>query len=92
VRVTDLVISNVFARAMLMVRESNAAGSRHATLSVMAPQPGADLGEPLARGTTGGAIGTWGANFSPAGIPVWLRITRAGSTLTGLRVYRVRFR
>jgi hypothetical protein len=25
------------------------------------------------------------ANFSPAGIPVWLRITRAGNTLTGYR-------
>jgi hypothetical protein len=85
VRVTDLAISNVYARAMLMVRESTAAGSRHATLSVNAPAPGRDLGEPLARSTTGGAIASWGANFSPAGIPVWLRITRAGSTLTGYR-------
>jgi regulation of enolase protein 1 (concanavalin A-like superfamily) len=85
VRVTDLAISNVFARALLMVRESNTAGSRHATLSVMAPQPGRDLGEPLARGTAGGATAGWGANFSPAGIPVWLRITRAGNTITGYR-------
>src|SRR6266540_4147474 len=63
VRVTDLAISNVYARAMLMVRESTAAGSRHATLSVNAPAPGRNLGEPLARGTTGGAIAGWGANF-----------------------------
>jgi regulation of enolase protein 1 (concanavalin A-like superfamily) len=85
VRVANLAISNVYARAMLMVRESTAAGSRHATLSVNAPAPGRNLGEPLARGTTGGATAGWGSNFSPAGIPVWLRITRAGSTLTGYR-------
>ena len=85
VRVADLSISNVFARAMLMVRESNVPGSRHATLSVTAPQPGRDLGEAIARGTANGNSGTWGANFSPAGIPVWLRITRAGNTLTGYR-------
>jgi hypothetical protein len=85
VHVSDLTIGNVYARAMLMVRESTAPGSRHATLSVNAPQPGRNLGEPLARGTTGGGTAGWGANFSPAGIPVWLRITRLGNTLTGYR-------
>lgn len=85
VRVASMDISNAYARAVLMARETTATNSRYAALSVTAPNPGRDLGEALARATTGAATINWGTNWNPGTFPVWLRLTRAGNALKGWR-------
>jgi len=78
-RVTAVGNTDPWAKAGVMIRETLSANSKHAMM-VLTPGNGAAFQQRTAAGgasthTTGGA----------AGAPLWVRIVRSGSTLTGYR-------
>jgi hypothetical protein len=76
-RVTSIAPTNTFAKAGVMIRDSNDPGSAHVVLDV---RPTGDV-EFMTRSTGGGAtkyIG--GVNVA---LPVWLALVRAGDRVTG---------
>ena len=75
-RVVSLQNTHVYAKAGVMIRQALTAGSAHALLDV---KPAGGL-EFLARSSAGGATSYLGG--SGAAAPVWVRLARAGSTLT----------
>ncbi|MEI7935651.1 MAG: hypothetical protein WCK27_03090 [Verrucomicrobiota bacterium] len=76
-RVSAQLNTDPWARAGVMVRESPASGSRHALMAIT-PGNGVSF---VSRGTTGGSS----ANVNQTGFtaPCWVRLVRAGTTLTG---------
>ncbi len=74
-RVASLQNTNTYAKAGVMIRETLTAGSRHALLDV---KPGGGL-EFLTRTSTGGTTSAISATGSA---PVWLKLVRAGTTIT----------
>jgi hypothetical protein len=76
-RVTSLQNTSASAKAGIMFRESPTAGSANVMLDV---EPGGNI-EFMARGTAGGST-SWLAGASDAA-PVWLKLVRSGSTITG---------
>jgi len=76
-RVQSLQNTNANAKAGIMFRESPTAGSANVMLDV---EPGGNI-EFMARGTAGGST-SWLAGASDAA-PVWLKLVRSGSTITG---------
>ncbi|HUR34208.1 MAG TPA: kelch repeat-containing protein [Vicinamibacterales bacterium] len=76
-RVASLQNTNPYAKAGVMLRESLAANASHVILDVT---PGGSI-EFMSRPATGGAT-TFIAGASSSA-PVWLRLTRAGTTVTG---------
>jgi regulation of enolase protein 1 (concanavalin A-like superfamily) len=75
-RVASLQNTNTYAKAGVMVRAALDAGAANALLSV---KPGGGI-EFLAR-TAAGTPTVWG-NGGTGSAPVWLRLARAGATLT----------
>ena len=75
-RVTAVQNTNSMAKAGVMIRNGLAANAAHAFLDV---KPGGGI-EFLSRTTSGGATSCIGS--TTMGLPVWLKIKRAGSTLT----------
>ncbi|MDB5298222.1 MAG: hypothetical protein JWO31_4205, partial [Phycisphaerales bacterium] len=78
-RVTQVQSTNAAARAGVMVRESLAANAKNAMIEVMATG-GASF---HSRATAGGAT-TFATTAGPKA-PYWVRLVRAGATLTGYR-------
>ena len=76
-RVTSVQNTNTFAKAGLMLRDSSAAGAAHVIIDV---RPTGDI-EFMARTSTGGAT-SWLSGASKTA-PVWLKLTRAASVVTG---------
>ncbi len=76
-RVTGVQNTNTYAKAGLMLRDSPAASAAHVVLDV---RPNGSI-EFMARSTAGGST-TWLAGATQAA-PVWLKLTRAGSLVTG---------
>jgi len=75
--VMGMVDTDPWAKAGVMIRESLASGSRHAT-QVISPQSGTAF---LRRTATGGAsVSAQGNGFKP---PYWVRITRRGNVFSG---------
>jgi fibronectin type 3 domain-containing protein len=80
-RVTAQSNTDPWARAGVMVRETLAAGSRHA-LAAITPGQGFSF---TSRTTAGGTSSyTFGGAGTPAG-GAWVRVTRVGAVLTGYR-------
>ena len=75
-RIAGLQNTNANAKAALMFRESAAAGSRHATLTVT-PGNGVVL---FRRTTTNGASDGF---FTGGSAPIWLKLVRNGDVFTG---------
>ncbi len=75
-RVTAVQNTNALAKAGIMIRGSLTAGSAHVMLDV---KPGGGV-EFMSRATTGGAT-TYLAGRTMT-LPVWLKLSRAGSTFT----------
>lgn len=76
-RVASVQNTNTFAKAGLMLRDSSAAGSAHVIIDV---RPTGDI-EFMTRQTTGGST-SWLAGAVKTA-PVWLKLTRAASLVTG---------
>jgi len=76
-RVTALQNTNAYAKGGVMLRETGNAGSIHVLLDA---KPGGGV-EMLVRTSTGGST-TYLAGNS-AGIPVWLKLVRTGTKVTG---------
>jgi regulation of enolase protein 1 (concanavalin A-like superfamily)/phosphatidylserine/phosphatidylglycerophosphate/cardiolipin synthase-like enzyme len=75
-RVTSLQNTDAYAKAGVMLRDSLASGSPHATLDV---RPGGSL-EFLARAASGGTTAyVAGATQGP---PAWVRLARSGASVT----------
>ncbi len=75
-RVTSLQNTNTYAKAGVMLRETLAAGSRHVILDAT---PGGGV-EFMSRAATNGSTSYLGG--ATMARPVWLRLTRSGSTIT----------
>jgi len=76
-RVTSIAPTNTFAKAGVMIRDSNDPGSAHVVLDI---RPTGDV-EFMTRSSAGGStkyIG--GVNVA---VPVWLALVRAGDRVTG---------
>jgi len=78
-RVTGMTSTDPWAKAGVMIRETLTAGSRHAMM-VLTPGNGAAFQRRVSTGgtsthTSGGA----------ASAPLWVKVTRTGSTLSGYR-------
>ena len=78
-RLTSQTNTNADAKAGVMFRETLTAGSTHAMMA-LTPQNGAIFER---RTSSGG--GSTVTNGGPAGVPLWLRVTRVGNTLSGYR-------
>jgi regulation of enolase protein 1 (concanavalin A-like superfamily) len=78
-RVTSIANTNVWAKAGVMIRESLAAGSTHASM-VVTPGSGVSFQR---RTTTSSASSETTTGGLAA--PYWVRIVRSGSVFTGLR-------
>src|SRR5689334_15936335 len=76
-RVTSVQNTNTFAKAGLMLRDSNAPGAAHVIIDV---RPTGDI-EFMTRQSTGGST-SWLSGATKTA-PVWLKLTRAGSLVTG---------
>src|SRR6185312_3982228 len=76
-RVTAVENTNTYAKAGIMLRDSTAAGAAHVILDV---RPNGNV-EFMTRSTTNGQT-TWLASTTQTA-PVWLKLTRTGSTVTG---------
>jgi PKD repeat protein len=76
-KVTALQNTNMFAKAGVMLRETTAAGAVHVILDV---RPDGSV-EFMTRQTTGGATSYLGGAVQTP--PTWLKLVRAGSTVTG---------
>jgi len=76
-RVTGIQNTNSFAKAGIMLRASVAANSQHVILDL---RPTGDI-EFMMRAANGGST-TWLASAVQAA-PVWLKLVRSGSTVTG---------
>jgi len=76
-RVTSIQNTNTFAKAGLMLRDSTAAGAAHVILDV---RPTGDI-EFMTRAASGG-VTTW-LSGAVKTAPVWLKLTRAASLVTG---------
>jgi hypothetical protein len=77
-RVTGLTNTNAWAKAGVMIRESLTPGSKHAMM-IVSPTSGTAF---QGRSVTGGTSFSIASKGSPA---VWLKVVRAGSTLTAYR-------
>jgi regulation of enolase protein 1 (concanavalin A-like superfamily) len=75
-RVAALQNTNAYAKAGVMIRETLNPGAAQVTLDV---KPGGGI-ELLSRLTTGGATTAVGGTASA---PVWVKLVRAGTTITG---------
>src|SRR5207342_3088098 len=76
-RVVSVAPTNPFAKAGVMIRDSNDPSSAHVILDV---RPTGDV-EFMTRTATGNS--TTYISGTNAGVPVWLKLTRTGSTVTG---------
>ncbi|HXD74729.1 MAG TPA: hypothetical protein VN628_13370, partial [Vicinamibacterales bacterium] len=76
-RVTAVENTNTYAKAGIMLRDSTAAGAAHVILDV---RPNGNV-EFMTRSTANGQT-TWLASTTQT-TPVWLKLTRSGSTVTG---------
>ena len=76
-RVTSVQNTNPYAKAGLMLRDGTAAGARHVILDI---RPNGSI-EFMSRAAAGGATSFIAG--AARTLPVWLRLTRAGSTVTG---------
>jgi hypothetical protein len=76
-RVASIAPTNPFAKAGVMIRDSNDPGSAHVILDV---RPTGDV-EFMTRTATGNS--TTYLSGTNAGVPVWLKLTRTRSTVTG---------
>ncbi|HUK35377.1 MAG TPA: phospholipase D-like domain-containing protein, partial [Vicinamibacterales bacterium] len=76
-RVASIQNTNSFAKAGVMLRASTSASSQHVILDL---RPTGDI-EFMTRSTNGGST-SWLAGAVQAA-PVWLRLARSGSTVTG---------
>jgi regulation of enolase protein 1 (concanavalin A-like superfamily) len=76
-RVTSIQNTHVYAKAGVMIRGSLNPNAAHAMLDV-GPTGGVEW---MTRAVTGGETSYLAGTNRPA--PVWLRLTRAGSTMTG---------
>ena len=77
-RVTSLENTNAWAKAGVMIRENNAAGSKHAMMIVT---PGNGTAFQRRVTTNGTSLNTAAGDGLAA--PVWVKMERSGSTLTG---------
>lgn len=75
-RVASIPNTDTFAKAGIMIRQALTAGSPHVLLDV---RPGGAGIELLARSSAGGATSYLGG--AAMGAPVWLRLTRTGTTI-----------
>jgi hypothetical protein len=76
-RVASIAATNPFAKAGVMIRDSNDPGSAHVILDV---RPTGDV-EFMTRTATGNS--TTYISGTNTGVPVWLKLTRTRSTVTG---------
>ena len=76
-RVVSVAPTNPFAKAGVMIRDSNDPSSAHVILDV---RPTGDV-EFMTRTATGNS--TTYISGTNAGVPVWLKLTRTSSTVTG---------
>jgi hypothetical protein len=76
-RVTSTAATNTFAKAGVMIRDSDDPGSAHVILDV---RPTGDV-EFMTRTGTGGSTTFIGG--TTAGLPIWLKLARAGASVTG---------
>lgn len=86
VRVESLrYVTDNWAKAGLMVRESTNGGSRNLS-AVVGPATGINQWEQNYRGTTDGGTTGWGSTFNPVSYPnAWIRLIRMGDQFTVLR-------
>jgi hypothetical protein len=76
-RVTSTTPTNPFAKAGVMIRDSDDPGSAHVILDL---RPTGDL-EFMTRTATGGSTTFIGG--TSAGLPIWLKLARAGASVAG---------
>jgi hypothetical protein len=76
-RVSTIQNTATYAKAGIMLRDSTASGARHVILDLV-PNGGIEF---MARSATGGST-SWLSGATQTA-PVWLKLTRAGSTVTG---------
>ena len=76
-RVTSTTPTNTFAKAGVMIRDSDDPGSVHVILDV---RPTGDI-EFMTRTATGASTTYIGG--TNVGLPIWLKLARAGATVTG---------
>jgi regulation of enolase protein 1 (concanavalin A-like superfamily)/mono/diheme cytochrome c family protein len=81
-RVRSLVNTNPWAKAGVMVRETLAAGSRHATMFITPPDAGNGFGM-VSRLTANGTTGYAGGPAMSTAPNNWVRLVREGNVLTG---------
>jgi PKD repeat protein len=79
-RILSQTNTDAWAKAGVMIRESLAAGSRHAIM-VLTPGNGASF---QYRAATGGGS-TSVVSPAPAGAPIWVRLVRGGNRITAYR-------
>jgi regulation of enolase protein 1 (concanavalin A-like superfamily) len=77
-RVTGLQNTSPYAKAGVMIRRSTSAGSAHVVLDARPNGAGLEL---MTRASNGGETSYLGG--ATAGTPIWLRLTRAGASVTG---------
>ncbi|HWN96642.1 MAG TPA: hypothetical protein VNT99_16555 [Methylomirabilota bacterium] len=90
VRVTSFVGTNdhfeTTAKAMLLARADNGAGSQAVNVWITPSHPGDNNVTASYRTTTGGATNTFGTTLTPNGLPnAWMRIQREGDQFTTYR-------
>ncbi len=86
VRVTALAGLNAITKADIIARENLSSNAVSVHVSVNPQPPGRNLAQMGLRPTTGAGTLNIGTNFTPTTIPnEWLRLVRAGTTLTGYR-------
>ncbi|MGE3706922.1 MAG: hypothetical protein AB7I13_16740, partial [Vicinamibacterales bacterium] len=76
-RVASIQNTHTYAKAGIMIRQGLTAGSAHVTLDVRPSGGGVEL---LSRAAAGGSTSYIGG--AGAAAPVWLRLTRSGSTVS----------
>ncbi len=77
-RVTNITNTNSWAKAGLMIRETLAANARHASIFIT-PSQGVAFQRRTGVGSNSSHTGTSGS------VPVWLKLSRSGNTLTGYK-------
>lgn len=78
-RITSQTRTSSWAKAGVMIRESLSSGSKNATV-LLTPSYGVRMQR---RSSSGGSTTAWSGGSGAA--PVWLRLVRSGSTLSGYR-------
>jgi len=78
-RVTSQQNTQPWAKAGVMIRESGAANSKHMLMTVT---PGNGLNIHYRNATGGSSFNISGGSYT---LPVWVRVTRVGSTFTGYK-------